>query len=63
MIKSYRELPPEAQKTASFLWDKLVRSKVMVDKDTLRKPDFKQPQKPKQGKGRMIISFFPLLLP
>lgn len=63
MIKSYRELPPEAQKTASFLWDKLVRSKVTVDQDASRKPIFEQTQKPKQGKGRLRVSFFPLLLP
>ena len=63
MIKAYRELPSESQKAASFLWDKLVSHKVTGVSYSSKKTAVEHPPKPKQGKGRTRISFFPLLLP
>ncbi len=63
MIKAYRELPAEAQKNASFLWDKLVSRRVSEDSRLFKKMAVQHPTKSKRGKGRIRVSFFPLLLP
>lgn len=63
MIKTFRELPQDAQRTASFLWDKLVNSKPSEGRVAVRKPVLNRPNQKKHGKGRVRISFFPLLLP
>ena len=60
MIKAYRELPADAQRTASFLWDKLVSRRV-VGHD--RKPSPAPPKPGRPCRGRPRVSFFPLLLP
>lgn len=62
MIKAFRELPLESQKTASILWDKLVGSKPTTGKNP--PPKTSAVIRPtKSRKGRIRISFFPLLLP
>jgi len=63
MIKAFRELPPEAQKQASFLWDKLVSRRVPEDSIRAKQKAVSYAPKPKRRKGRIRLCFFPLLLP
>ena len=63
MIKAYRELPQKSQRTAAFLWDKLVSRRAAAEKDAPRKSAALPPPPKKKGKGRPRVSFFPLLLP
>ncbi len=63
MIKTFRELPQDAQRTASFLWDKLVNSKSAEGRNPCKKQALDPPKPKRTGKGRIRISFFPLLLP
>ena len=65
MIKAYRDLTDEDQETASYLWDKLFSIK--ADERAVpqeQKPPVKPaPRAKKRSKGKIRISWFPLLLP
>jgi hypothetical protein len=63
MIKAFRELPQDAQRTATFLWDKLVSRRGTGEGERSQKAALTPSPKPKTGKGRPRVSFFPLLLP
>lgn len=60
MIRAYRDLPADAQRTVSFLWDKLVSRHTPVC-DRKLPPSSVKSTKPRRGRPR--VSFFPLLLP
>ncbi len=60
MVKAFREMPAEDQTRVSFLWDKLTKSK-KSDADKLRPKPEAKPRK--RVKGRIKVSFFPLLTP
>ena len=60
MVKAYREMPAEDQERVAFLWEKLTKGKKNTGDDPCPVP----PPKPcKRSKGRIRVSFFPLLLP
>ena len=63
MIKTYRDLPPDFQEVAAFLWDKLVGSKIGPEKITKKQSSMMKKTNPIRKHGRIRISFFPLLLP
>ena len=56
-LKAYREMPEADRTTVSYLWDKLVGGHTALQ--------IPVPAQPQAGtyKGRIRVSFFPLLLP
>lgn len=60
-VKTFREMPEADQETASYLWDKLVGNRSLDIKALSHTED--HPRPPKKIKGRIRVSFFPLLLP
>ena len=59
-LKTFREMPEADQETASYLWDKLAGNRSMEFKPMTRQSSVKEKKCPK---GRIRVSFFPLLLP
>ena len=60
MVKAFRDLSEEEQETASYLWDKLVGTKLP---EPVREKRPEPSRKPKKRRGRVRISFFPLFIP
>ena len=60
-LKTLREMPEEERETASYLWDKLMGSKCSDTK--LNKAAEKESISAHKSKGKLKMSFFPLLLP
>jgi hypothetical protein len=58
-LKAFKEMPEADRDTASYLWDKLVGSRGAEIKFSHHDEN----KAPKKGKGRVRVSFFPLLLP
>jgi hypothetical protein len=63
MIKTFRNLPPESQKIAAFLWEKLVGGKIESGKIEKEQNYMIKKENPTRKHGSVRISFFPLLLP
>lgn len=63
MIKTYRDLPPEYQQVAAFLWDKLIGSKIGPEKITNKQSSVMKKTNPIRKRGAIRISLFPLFLP
>ena len=63
MVKAFRDLPEEDQETAEYLWDKLFSAR--PDEKGKESSEKMQPtaRSPKRMKGKIRISWFPLLLP
>lgn len=70
MVKTFGDLTPAEQETAAYLWEKLVGGKGMTAKRTER-PERRHTihatadnvKTVKPSKGKIRVSFFPLLLP
>ena len=60
-LKTLREMPEEERETASYLWDKLMGSKCLETKPN--KTAEKKCIPSHKSRGKLKISFFPLLLP
>ena len=60
-LKAFREMPEADQETASYLWDKLVGNRNSEIMPSMRAKGQSKPTQ--KSKGRIRISFFPLLLP
>lgn len=58
-LKTFKEMPEADQDTASYLWDKLVGNRAAEIRSHRRHEE----KKPKKSKGRIRVSFFPLILP
>ena len=58
-LKTFKEMPEADQDTASYLWDKLVGNHAAEIRSHRRHEE----KMPKKSKGRIRVSFFPLLLP
>ncbi|MBO5510178.1 MAG: DUF2974 domain-containing protein [Oscillospiraceae bacterium] len=64
LIKTYRDMPPEEQETAALLWDKLFGNSGEEKQTSNTESQVKTSAVKKfRSKGRIRISFFPLLLP
>lgn len=63
MIKSFRELPPDSQRTASFLLEKLIGNGDATVKRAGEKTHVEKRKSRKPKKGSIHVSLFPLLLP
>jgi hypothetical protein len=63
LLRSFRELTEEERENAAYLWDKLVGRR--GDGNALPRPAASPGKEAgrKKGKGRIGVSFFPLLLP
>ena len=60
-LKAFREMPEADQETASYLWDKLVGNRNSEIMPSMRAKGQNKPTQ--KSKGRIRLSFFPLLLP
>ena len=60
-LKTFREMPAADQETVSYLWDKLVGTRSIEWTPPHRPPKGKAAAK--RSRGRVRVSFFPLLLP
>ena len=59
-LKTFREMPEADQETAAYLWDKLAGNRGADLKPMIRQRTVGEK---KRNKGRIRVSFFPLLLP
>ena len=61
VLKALREMPEAERETASYLWDKLMGGQFPDTKPQLPAP--KANIQAQKGRGKLKMSFFPLLLP
>ena len=61
VLKTFREMPEEERETASYLWDKLMGNQCTESNPPPSAPRTKI--SPHKSRGKLKLSFFPLLLP
>ena len=60
-LKAFHDMPKEDQETISYLWEKLVGNR-NAERTAYTRPQ-KDDSHAKHDKGKIRVSFFPLLLP